>query len=63
MGIPVRRTDGQVVAAVVLVANSSRLSGPRRVVLAARMQRLSDELMIEPIKNGEEGQAATGRQE
>jgi DNA-binding IclR family transcriptional regulator len=46
IGVPVLRSDGQPVAAVVLIARASRLSGPRRAVIAARLQRLARDLIL-----------------
>jgi len=48
IGVPVLRPDGQPVAAVVLIAVANRLSGARQVVIASRLQRLSQDLMLEP---------------
>lgn len=48
IGVPVLRTDGQPVAAIVLIARANRLSGARKEVIAARMQRLSQSLMLPP---------------
>jgi DNA-binding IclR family transcriptional regulator len=45
IGVPVLRPDGQPVAAVVLNSLASRLSEARQAVIAARLQRLSRELM------------------
>ena len=46
IGVPVLRPDGQPVAAVVLNALANRLSVARQAVIAARLQRLSRELVI-----------------
>ena len=46
IGVPVLRPDGQPVAAVVLIATSARLSGARQAIIAARLQRLSRNLML-----------------
>lgn len=46
IGVPLLRPDGQPIAAVVLVANATRLSGARREAVAARLQRLSRDLML-----------------
>ena len=48
IGVPVLRPDGQPVAAVVLIAVANRLSGARQAVIAARLQRLSRDLMLTP---------------
>ena len=48
IGVPVPGADGQPVAAVVLIAAASRLSGARQAVIASRLQRLSRDLMITP---------------
>ena len=46
IGVPVIRPDGQPVAAVVLISSATRLSGARQAVLAARLQRMSHDLML-----------------
>jgi DNA-binding IclR family transcriptional regulator len=46
IGVPVLRADGQPVAAVVLISVAKRLSGARRAAIAARLQRLSQDLML-----------------
>ncbi len=51
IGVPVLRPDGQPVAAVVLNAPVNRLSDARQAVIAARLQRLSRELMLTPGEN------------
>jgi DNA-binding IclR family transcriptional regulator len=48
IGVPVIRPDGQPVAAVVLNALANRLSDARQAIIAARLQRLSRELMLTP---------------
>ena len=48
IGVAVLRPDGEPVAAVVLIAAASRLSGARQAVIAARLQRLSQDLMLAP---------------
>jgi DNA-binding IclR family transcriptional regulator len=48
IGVALLRGDGQPVAAVVLIAAAKRLSGARQVVIAARLQRLSQDLMLTP---------------
>jgi DNA-binding IclR family transcriptional regulator len=50
IGVPVLRSDGQPVAAVVLIANADRLSGARQAVIAAKLQRMSHDLMLAPGK-------------
>lgn len=51
IGVPVLRADGQPVAAVVLTALTNRLGAARQAVIAARLQRLSRELMLTPSEN------------
>jgi DNA-binding IclR family transcriptional regulator len=51
IGVAVMRPDGQPVAAVVLNALTTRLSEARQAVIAARLQRLSRELMLTPSEN------------
>jgi DNA-binding IclR family transcriptional regulator len=51
IGVPVLRPDGQPVAAVVLIAVANRLSGRRQVVIAARLQRISRDLMLTPSES------------
>lgn len=51
IGVPVLRSDGQPVAAVVLNALVNRLSDARQAVIAARLQRLSRELTLTPNEN------------
>jgi DNA-binding IclR family transcriptional regulator len=51
IGVPVLRPHGQPVAAVVLIASATRLSGARQAVIAARLQRLSHDLMLTPSEN------------
>lgn len=51
LGVPVLRSDGQPVAAVVLIAVANRLSGARQAVIAARLQRLSRDLMLTPSES------------
>jgi DNA-binding IclR family transcriptional regulator len=46
IGVPVLRPDGQPIAAVVLNTLATRLSDARQAVIAARLQRLSRELML-----------------
>jgi DNA-binding IclR family transcriptional regulator len=46
IGVPLLRSDGQPVAAVVLIAAAKRLSGARQAAIAARLQRLSRDLML-----------------
>lgn len=48
IGVPVMRPDGQPIAAVVLIAVANRLSDARQGVIAARLRRLSRELMLTP---------------
>jgi DNA-binding IclR family transcriptional regulator len=48
IGVPVLHPDGQPVAAVVLNTLANRLSDARQAVIAARLQRLSRELMLTP---------------
>ena len=48
IGVAVLRPDGQPVAAVVLIAAANRLSGARQTAIAARLQRLSADLMLQP---------------
>ena len=48
IGVAVLRPDGQPVAAVVLIAAANRLSGARQTAIAARLQRLSSDLMLQP---------------
>jgi DNA-binding IclR family transcriptional regulator len=48
IGVPVLRSDGQPVAAVVLIAVANRLSGARQAVIAGRLRRLSRDLMLTP---------------
>jgi DNA-binding IclR family transcriptional regulator len=51
IGVPVLRPDGQPVAAVVLNSLTHRLSDARQAVIAARLQRLSRELMLAPSEH------------
>lgn len=48
IGVPVLRADGEPVAAVILIAVANRLSGARQAVIAARLQRLAQNLMLAP---------------
>jgi DNA-binding IclR family transcriptional regulator len=48
IGVPVLKPDGQPVAAIVLIATATRLSGARQVMIAARLQRVSRDLMLTP---------------
>ena len=50
IGVAVLRPDGEPVAAVVLNALANRMSGARQAVIAARLQRLSQDLMLTPSK-------------
>jgi DNA-binding IclR family transcriptional regulator len=50
IGVPVVRHDGLPVAAVVLIASAARLSGARQAVIAARLQRLSRDLVLGPTE-------------
>ncbi|NPC57314.1 IclR family transcriptional regulator [Caenimonas soli] len=45
VGVPLLQRDGRPVAAIVLIASASRLSGARQAVIGERLQRLSRELM------------------
>ncbi|MCO5396663.1 IclR family transcriptional regulator [Ralstonia soli] len=49
IGVPVLR-DGQPVAAIVLNASAVRLSAARQAVIAARLQKVSRDLMLAPSK-------------
>ena len=51
IGVPVLRPAGEPVAAVVLIASATRLSGARQAVIAARLQRLSHDLMLTPSES------------
>jgi len=51
IGVAVLRPDGQPLAAVVMNALTNRLSDARQAVIAARLQRLSRELMLTPSEN------------
>ena len=51
LGVPVLKPDGQPVAAVVLISNAKRLSGARQAVIAARLKRLSHDLMLTPSES------------
>jgi DNA-binding IclR family transcriptional regulator len=51
IGVPVLRPDGLPVAAVVLIAVANRLSGARQAVIAARLRRLSRDLMLTPSES------------
>ena len=51
IGVAVLRPDGEPVAAVVLNALANRMSGARQVVIAARLQRLSQDLMLTPSES------------
>jgi DNA-binding IclR family transcriptional regulator len=48
IGVAVLRPDGQPTAAVILIASPDRLSGARQTVIAARLRRLSRDLMMTP---------------
>ncbi|MBH2008374.1 MAG: IclR family transcriptional regulator [Xanthomonadaceae bacterium] len=45
IGVPVVRSDGQPIAAIVLVASAVRLGYARQVAIAARLQKVSRDLM------------------
>lgn len=45
VGVPLLQPDGRPVAAIVLIASASRLSGARQAVIGDRLGRLSRELM------------------
>ncbi len=51
IGVPVLRPDGQPVAAIVLNTLANRLSDARQAVIAARLQRLSRELVLTPAEH------------
>jgi DNA-binding IclR family transcriptional regulator len=51
IGVPVLGHDKQAVAAVVLIASAVRLSTARQAVVAARLQRVSRELMLAPTEH------------
>lgn len=51
IGVPVLRPDGQPVAAIVLITSAVRLSAARQAVIAARLQRVSRDLMLAPSES------------
>lgn len=51
IGVPVLQDEGQPVAAVVLIASAVRLSDARQAVIAARLQRLSRDLVLVPTEH------------
>jgi len=48
IGVPVLRSDGEPVAAVVLIAAAKRLNVARQAAIASRLQRLSRDLVVTP---------------
>jgi DNA-binding IclR family transcriptional regulator len=51
IGVPVLRPDGQPIAAIVLIASATKLSAARQSAIAARLQRLSHDLMLAPSES------------
>jgi DNA-binding IclR family transcriptional regulator len=51
IGVPVLRADGHPVAAIVLVASAIRMGTARQAVIASRLQRVSQNLMLVPSQN------------
>jgi DNA-binding IclR family transcriptional regulator len=51
IGVPVLRADGRPIAAIVLVASAVRLGYARQAAIAARLQRVSRELMLTPSES------------